>query len=118
MYSLTRRSQQLMRLLCGYAISGTVLLLTVVQKMHSGRGNSARAMLTAAAAVGREVTAMKSKLSAVLAGAVALIIMSAGAAFSDNVGFLYDHGSYSTLNVPSATNTQAFGINNAGQIVG
>ena len=33
-------------------------------------------------------------------------------------GFLYSNGTYTTFNVPGATNTQAFGINNRGQIVG
>ena len=33
-------------------------------------------------------------------------------------GYLYDNGTYTTLDVPSASSTQAQGINDAGQIVG
>jgi uncharacterized membrane protein len=33
-------------------------------------------------------------------------------------GFLLDQGSYTTLNVPGSTFTEAWGINDAGQIVG
>ena len=32
-------------------------------------------------------------------------------------GFLFDHGSYTTLDVPGLTRTYANGINDAGQIV-
>jgi len=39
-------------------------------------------------------------------------------AYSGTVGFIYSDGSYTTLSVAGAFNTEAFGINNAGQIVG
>jgi hypothetical protein len=37
---------------------------------------------------------------------------------STYLGFLLSGGSYTTLNVPSSMWTEAFGINNAGQVVG
>jgi uncharacterized membrane protein len=38
--------------------------------------------------------------------------------FSAGHSFLLDNGSYTTLNVPGAIDTLAFGINDSGQIVG
>jgi probable HAF family extracellular repeat protein len=60
---------------------------------------------------------MKAKFLGV---ATALAFFGAGPpAFSDNVhGFVYSDGSYTTLDVPGATDTTAFGINNLGQVVG
>src|SRR5215469_5664576 len=36
----------------------------------------------------------------------------------DHLGFLYSHGSYTTINFPGAVNTSASAINNAGDIIG
>jgi probable HAF family extracellular repeat protein len=33
-------------------------------------------------------------------------------------GFLLDNGTYTTLDVPGSTSTQAWGINDSGEIVG
>jgi probable HAF family extracellular repeat protein len=33
-------------------------------------------------------------------------------------GFIYDSGTYTSINIPGGTSTEAFGINDAGQIVG
>jgi probable HAF family extracellular repeat protein len=56
-----------------------------------------------------------------LLGAAALCLLGVGITGMANAGsdgFLYDYGSYRLLSVPGGFNTQAFGINNAGQIVG
>jgi uncharacterized membrane protein len=60
---------------------------------------------------------MRSKLLGV---SVALAFFGVIApAYSQTQGFLYDNGTYTTLNDPLATGaTSAYGINDAGQIVG
>jgi probable HAF family extracellular repeat protein len=59
------------------------------------------------------------------ASAIALGINAAGqivGSYSDAAylhhGFLYDQGSYTTLDVPGANYTHASGINDSGQVVG
>ncbi len=59
---------------------------------------------------------MKLKLLAAVAALVLCGVVSP--AYSTTVGFIYSGGSYTTFSVPSAQNTEAFGINNVGQIVG
>jgi uncharacterized membrane protein len=63
---------------------------------------------------------MKTKLLGVAALAFFGTVCAAQVAKSATApnGFLYDNGIYTTLSVPSAPQTEAMGINNAGQIVG
>jgi len=67
---------------------------------------------------------MKSKLSAALGVAFAALCGVVSPAYSQTQGFLYDigTGTYTTLNDPLSTGapgtTQAYGINDLGQIVG
>jgi len=53
-------------------------------------------------------------------GAVAVLAICSvvSPAYGASLGFIYSGGSYTTLTVPGATNTKAFSINNAGQVVG
>lgn len=39
-------------------------------------------------------------------------------AYSNSAGFVFNNGSYTPLSVPGSQQTEAFGINNAGQVVG
>jgi len=58
---------------------------------------------------------MRAKLLVIAAVA---LLGSIPPASSNSVGFIYSGDSYTTFTVPGATNTQAFGINNAGEIAG
>jgi hypothetical protein len=60
---------------------------------------------------------MKAKLSAAFAATFALFgVLSP--AYSDQFGFLYSRGSYTTIAPPGSTSTTALGINASGQVVG
>jgi probable HAF family extracellular repeat protein len=60
---------------------------------------------------------VKLKLLAAVAATLAICAI-VSPAHSATVGFIYSSGSYKTLSVPGAYYTEAFGINNAGQVVG
>jgi probable HAF family extracellular repeat protein len=50
--------------------------------------------------------------------AVAFFGIATSSAYSTPVGFISSGGSLTTLNIAGATRTEAYGINNAGQVVG
>jgi probable HAF family extracellular repeat protein len=59
---------------------------------------------------------MDMKPLGLIAGFAVCSVVSPAA--SSSVGFIYSGGSYTALSYPGAPQTEAFGINNAGQVVG